>query len=73
MTVVSKNTFEIVGGDKTFTILHNMNTRDLSVTIRNLGSKEAVMADVSFVDLNSIVVTFTDIVTAGMYSVTLMG
>lgn len=59
-----------------FNIIHNMNTRDAMVTIRETNSPYAmVYADVQYLDVNTVRIIVSDnmIPTAGQYTVTIIG
>jgi hypothetical protein len=59
-----------------FDIIHNMNTRDAMVTIRETNSPYAmVYADVQYLDVNTVRIIVSDnmIPTAGQYTVTVIG
>lgn len=59
---------------KKFTITHNLNTRDAVVSIRETASPYSeVMADVSFTDLNTIIIDTATTPTSNQYTVTVIG
>jgi len=66
-----------IGDDtnKAFVINHNLNTRDISITVRESATPYAlVYADVGFTSVNSITVTFgIQTPTADQYTVTIVG
>jgi len=64
------------GSDTTFTITHNLNTRDLAVTIRETGGNFGlIFADIDFSDLNSIdiITSPTAVPATNQYTVTIVG
>lgn len=64
-------------GDATnssFVITHNLNSRDLTVNIRETNSPyELVQTDVKFTSVNTITVSFAAIPSANQYTVTIIG
>ncbi len=55
-------------------VTHNLNTRDVSVTVRETNSPyEVVLADVACTDLNTVTVSFAVAPTASQYTVTIIG
>lgn len=63
------------GADQTFVINHNLNTRDLNVSVRETaGSYDLVYVDVAFTSMDSITISFgTNTPTADEYTVTIVG
>jgi len=62
------------GVAKSFVITHNMNTQDLSVSIREVASPFAlVMTEVEFTSVNTVTVKFKKAPTANQFRVTLVG
>lgn len=62
------------GAAKSFVITHNMNTQDLSVSIREVASPFAlVMTEVEFTSVNTVTVKFKKAPTANQFRVTLVG
>ena len=60
--------------DTTFVVTHNLNTRDVAVTIRETGDDyEQVITDVIFTSLNTLTVAFATIPTASQYTITIVG
>ena len=60
--------------DTTFIVTHNLNTRDVTVTIRETNSDyEQVITDVTFTSLNTLTVAFATIPTASQYTITVVG
>ena len=60
--------------DTTFVVTHNLNTRDVAVTIRETGDDyEQVITDVTFTSLNTLTVAFAAIPTASQYTITIVG
>lgn len=60
--------------DTTFIVTHNLNTRDVAVTIRETNSDyEQVITDVTFTSLNTLTVAFAAIPTASQYTITIVG
>lgn len=59
---------------KTFTITHNLNSRDVSVTIRRTASPyDMVFANVTFTSLNALTVSFSKAPALNEYTVTVIG
>lgn len=73
--VAAKLTATIGDGTNTsFVITHNLNTRDLQVSVReNAANYELVYADVEMTTANTITVKFTTAPTASQYNVTIIG
>lgn len=81
--VASVNTFNLArsfaatvgdGVTTSFVITHNMNTQDLSVSIREAASPFAlVMTEVEFTSVNTVTVKFKKAPTASQFRVTLVG
>jgi hypothetical protein len=62
------------GTDTVYILEHNLNTRDLSVLIREVASPYAmVITDVEFTTVNTITVKFAQAPTSNQYSVTVIG
>lgn len=63
-----------VGGSTNITITHNLNTRDLVVTLREVASPYAVViADIEFTTVNAINIKFAVAPSAAQFRVTVMG
>lgn len=63
-----------VTASATQTVTHNLNTEDVTVTIREAsGDKAVVYADVKITGVNTISVSFATAPTAGQYRVTVVG
>ncbi len=63
-----------LGGSTAQVVTHNLNTRDLVVTIRETGSPYAqVMADVEFTTVNTVTVKFAVAPSAAQFTITLVG
>lgn len=73
--IASKVTAVIGDGSSTsITVTHNLNTRDLSVTIRESASPYAqVITDVEFTTVNTITIKFAVAPTSGQYTVVIVG
>ena len=69
--------FAVPVGDgiaKVYVVTHNMNTRDVSVTVRTTASTyDIVIPDVACTSLNTVTVTFKKVVTSNQYQVTVIG
>ena len=62
------------GTNTSFVVTHNLNTRDISVTIReNGGSYAQVFTDVEFTSVNTITVRFAKAPTTEQYVITIIG
>lgn len=62
------------GAATSFVVTHNLNTRDLAVTIRETGDDyEQVIADVVFTSLNTLTVMFATAPTSAQYTITVVG
>jgi len=62
------------GSDTSFTLTHNLNTRDCVVCIRETsGNYEEVYADMKFPTVNSVTVAFAAAPTFNQYTVTVIG
>jgi len=60
--------------DTNIVVTHNLNSRDVSVTLREAGSPYAmVFTDVEFTDLNTLTLKFAVAPTTNQYSVTVIG
>lgn len=60
--------------DTTFVVTHNLNSRDIVVTIRETGDDyEQVITDVTFTSTNTLTVAFAVIPTASQYTITIVG
>lgn len=63
-----------VGGSTNVEITHNLNTRDLAVTLREVASPYAViMADIEFTTVNTINIKFAVAPSAAQFRVTVIG
>lgn len=59
---------------KVFTLTHNMNSRELAVTIRQTASPYSmVLTDVAFTSVNTLTVSFNKTPTSNQYTVTIAG
>jgi hypothetical protein len=73
---IARKYVAVIGDGTTlnYTITHNLNSRDISVTIRETGSPYAqVITDVEFTTVNSITVKFAEAPTENQYTVTIVG
>ena len=60
--------------DSTFVVTHNLNTRDVAVTIRETGDDyEVVYTDVKVTTANTATVSFATAPTAAQYTITIVG
>lgn len=63
-----------LGASTSQVITHNLNTRDLAVTIRETGSSYSqVYTDIDFTSVNTLTVKFAVAPTAGQYTITVIG
>lgn len=73
---IARKYVAVIGDGTTlnYSITHNLNSRDISVTIRETGSPYAqVITDVEFTTVNSITVKFAEAPTENQYTVTIVG
>lgn len=62
------------GTDTSYVVTHNLNTRDIAITIRETGDDyEQVIADVVFTSLNTLTVMFATAPTSAQYTITVVG
>lgn len=61
------------GSSTTIKVTHNLGTEDVTVAVREVSSKQIVMADVQIVDSNSINILFASAPTSGQYRVVVIG
>jgi hypothetical protein len=73
-TVYPKKYTTTLGGSTSQVVTHNLNTRDLTVTIRETESPYAqIITDVEFTTVNTLTVLFAVAPTANQYTITLVG
>ncbi len=76
-TIAIKKIFIIGNGvDNVYNIAHNLNTRDMYVSVRSNSEQddyEKVEVAISFYDLNNISIDMGDIINSGSYVVTIIG
>jgi len=73
---IARKYVAVIGDGTTlnYSITHNLNSRDISVTIRETGSPYAqVITDVEFTTVNSITVKFATAPTSNQYTVVVVG
>ena len=61
------------GTSTTIKVTHNLGTEDVTVTVREVSSKQIVMADVQIVDGNSINILFASAPASNTYRVVVTG
>lgn len=61
------------GTNTTIKITHNLGTEDISVTLKEVSTKQIVMADIQIVDSNSLNVLFASAPTSGQYRIVVIG
>lgn len=61
------------GSAKTITVTHNLGTEDVTVSVREVSSKQIVFADVQIVDTNNVDILFNSAPTSGEYRVVIIG
>lgn len=61
------------GTNATIKVTHNLGTEDVTVTVREVSSKQVVVADVQIVDGNSINILFASAPASGTYRVVVIG
>ena len=62
-----------VTGGSAVTVTHNLNTRDVVVSIRDTSTHEMIMADVVANSVDTVQITFGANAASGAYAVTVMG
>lgn len=63
-----------IGGASTITVTHNLNSRDLNVTLRETNSPYSqVYTTVEFTELNKLTVKFKEVPSAEEYTITIIG
>jgi len=73
--ITNKVVYDLGDGTNTsFVVTHNLNTRDISVTIReSSGTYAQVFTDVEFTTVNTITVRFAEAPTTNQYVITIIG
>lgn len=61
------------GTNSTITVAHNLGTEDVTITVREVATKQVVMADIQIVDTNRIQVLFASAPAASAYRVVVVG
>ena len=61
------------GTSTTIKVTHNLGTEDITVTVREVSSKQVVVADVQIVDGNSINILFASAPASNTYRVVVTG
>lgn len=61
------------GTNATIKVAHNLGTEDVTVTVREISSKQIVMADIQIYDSNSINILFASAPASGTYRVVVTG
>ena len=70
----SKKYTTTIGGATSVVVTHNLNSRDVSVTLRETASPYSlVLADVEFTTVNTLTVYFATAPSAGQYTITVQG
>jgi hypothetical protein len=73
-TGTSKYSGALTGSGTSFTVTHNLGTRDVTVMVRKSGSTyDQVFTDVQMTDTNTVTVIFASSVTGSDYTVTVIG
>lgn len=73
-SVYPKKFVSTLGGSTSQTITHNLNTRDLAVTVRRTATPwDQVITDVEFTTVNTVTVKFAVAPSASEYTITLVG
>jgi hypothetical protein len=73
VTTVTKYTEVIGNGASSYSILHNLNTRDVVVEVYDNSSYETVTISVARTTVNSVTVSFAAPVSANAYTVVILG
>jgi hypothetical protein len=71
--VATKVVGDVPSGSTTASITHNLNTQDISVTIREVATNEIVLADVVVNNANSCSIVFETAPTSGQYRYIIVG
>lgn len=61
------------GTNATITVTHNLGTEDVTITVREVATKQIVMADVQIVDSNNIQILFASAPASASYRVVVVG
>lgn len=72
-SVIARKVSLNIAAGTTANYLHNLNTRDVQVTVYDTVAFDEVLPDVIHVDLNNVTITFGAAVTAGAYRVVIQG
>lgn len=74
-SVVARKYSATVGNntDTTLTVTHNLNTKDVVVSVREVSGDAVVLADVVANGVNTVQITFATAPTTGQYRVTVLG
>ncbi len=74
-TMAIKKTFLIGNGaDTTYTVSHNLNTKDVVVQVReNFGSYDLIQASISYATVNTVTIDMGDIINNNSYLVIVVG
>lgn len=73
VTTVTKYTEVIGNGSSSYSVVHNLNTRDLIIEIYDNSTYETLLASVTRTTLDTIAVSFSAPVTTNAYTVVVMG
>ena len=73
-TGTNKYSGALAGTGTSFTVTHNLGTRDVTVAVRKSGSTyDQVFTDVQMTDTNTVTIVFASSVTGSDYTVTVIG
>ena len=61
------------GCKTTINVAHNLGTEDVTITVREVATKQVVMADVQIYDSNNIDVLFASAPASGAYRIVIIG
>ena len=61
------------GSNTTITVNHNLNTEDITITVRDASTKEIVYVDAQIIDVNSIKLLFYSAPTSSQYKIVITG
>lgn len=61
------------GSNSTITVKHNLNTEDITITIRDASTKEIIYVDTQIIDANSIKLLFHSAPTISQYKIVITG
>jgi hypothetical protein len=69
----SSDVVSLSENEKDYTITHSLGTSDVTVTLREVATKEIVHTNIVITDTNTITIKFATVPAAGAYRVTIIG